>query len=129
MKKSQGDHSGQEIINVKEFQADAAAKAAAEGKEDEYANMTEEEIRDKISQEKWTKPAADNVTPEFSDKFIKSASFGSLSADSTGPVRDGLYFLSGVNWFKVFLVFFVFFNIWVFLLVLSIMGTGFKLLG
>jgi sodium-dependent phosphate cotransporter len=31
--------------------------------------------------------------------------------------------------FKAFLVLFVFFNIWVFLLVLSIMGTGFKLLG
>ena len=91
--------------------------------------MTEDEIRDKISQEKWTQPAADNITPEFRDKFIKTASFGSLSADSTGPVRDALYFLSGVNYFKMFLVLFVFFNIWVFLLVLSIMGTGFKLLG
>ena len=115
-------------MNVQAFKADLATKAQAEGKTDE-PEMTDIEIRDKLSQERWTKPANDGNTPEFRASFVKTASFGACTVDSTGPVRDLLYMLSGINYWKAFLVIFVFFNIWVFLLVLSIMGTGFKLLG
>eukprot|EP00740_Mantoniella_antarctica_P008918 CAMPEP_0181377354 /NCGR_PEP_ID=MMETSP1106-20121128/17853_1 /TAXON_ID=81844 /ORGANISM="Mantoniella antarctica, Strain SL-175" /LENGTH=657 /DNA_ID=CAMNT_0023496085 /DNA_START=55 /DNA_END=2028 /DNA_ORIENTATION=+ len=118
-----------EMVDVKTFAADAAAKAVVDGKTDANEGLTEDEIRDKISQEMWTQPAQDGTTPEFRAKFIKAASFGAITVDSTGPVRDALYFLSGVNYLKIFLIIFVFFNIWVFLLVLSIMGTSFKLLG
>jgi len=117
------------MVDVKDFAAAAAAKAAADGKADNNEGLTEDEIRDKISQAKWTQPAQDNTSPEFRAKFVKAASFGAVTVDSTGPIRDALYFLSGVNYLKIFLVIFVFFNIWVFLLVLSLMGTGFKLLG
>jgi len=114
---------------------DAASKAEAGVEAGKKGEMTaeeqaEEDARaDEVAQAKWTEPAADNVSDAFRAKFIKAASFGTHTVDSTGPVRDALYFLSGVNWIKVGLTIFVFFCLWVFLLTLSVMGTGFKLLG
>lgn len=118
-----------EVVDVKAFAATAAAKAITDGTTNETEQLTTDEIRDRISQEMWTQPAQDNKTPAFRAKFVKALSCGTVSVESTGVVRDVLHFLSGVNYFKIFLVVFVFFNIWVFLLVLSLMGTGFMLLG
>jgi len=44
--------------------------------------------------------------------------------DSTGPVRDVLYAISAVSFYKLSLMMVVFYCLWVFLLVLSILGTG-----
>lgn len=118
-----------EVVDVKAFAATAAAKAITDGTTNETEQLTTDEIRDRISQEMWTQPAQDNKTPAFRARFVKALSCGTVSVESTGVVRDVLHFLSGVNYFKIFLVVFVFFNIWVFLLVLSLMGTGFMLLG
>ena len=57
------------------------------------AEMTAEEKKDKVAQDKWLAPSEE------------------------------------VLWKKLVLLFVVFFCLWVFLLTLSIMGTGFKLLG
>ena len=119
-----------ELADVANFKAKLEAqKAEGASAEDPDHALTDEEIRDKIKQEKWTEPEADNVSPEFRRKFIRTASFGALDTSDKGPVRDALYWLSGVNWTKVALFWFVIYCIWVFLLVLSVMGTGFKLLG
>ena len=119
-----------ELADVANFKAKLEAqKAEGASAEDPDHALTDEEIRDKIKQEKWTEPEADNVSPEFRSKFIRTASFGALDTSDKGPVRDALYWLSGVNWTKVALFWFVIYCIWVFLLVLSVMGTGFKLLG
>jgi len=42
--------------------------------------------------------------------------------DSTGPVRDVLYAISAVSFYKLSLMMVVFYCLWVFLLVLSILG-------
>ena len=113
------------MIDVKS----ARAAAAEEGKGQEDAALSDDEIRDKITQEKWTQPANDGNTPEFRAKFMAIASCGMVSPDSTGPVRDFFYTLSAVSFYKLSLSLFVFYCIWCFLLVLGIMGDGFKLLG
>ena len=118
-----------ELADVENFKAKLAAQKAEGGAETADHALTDEEIRDKVKQEKWTEPDADNVSPEFRSKFIRTASFGALDTNDKGPVRDALYFLSGVNWWKFALFWFVIYCVWVFLLVLSVMGTGFKLLG
>merc|ERR1712216_1053279 len=118
-----------ELADVENFKAKLAAQKAEGGAETADHALTDEEIRDKIKQQKWTEPDADNVSPEFRSKFIRTASFGALDTADKGPVRDALYWLSGVNWTKVALFWFVIYCVWVFLLVLSVMGTGFKLLG
>ena len=59
----------------------------------------------------------------------KPLSYGMITVDSTGPVRDALYWVSGVSFYKLSLMMFVFYCLWVFLLVLSVLGTGFTLLG
>ena len=119
-----------ELADVENFKAKLAAQKAEGGDADHPDHaLTDEEIRDKIKQQKWTEPDADNVSPEFRSKFIRTASFGALDTMDKGPVRDALYWLSGVNWTKVALFWFVIYCVWVFLLVLSVMGTGFKLLG
>ena len=119
-----------ELADVANFKAKLAAqKAEGASAEDPDHALTDEEIRDKLKQEKWTEPEADNVSPEFRSKFIRTASFGAFDTSDKGPVRDALYWLSGVNWTKVALFWFVIYCVWVFLLVLSVMGTGFKLLG
>jgi len=89
---------------------------------------------DKEAQELWTKPEPYDPSPEFRLKFIKFASLGMVSGDvdnpeQSSPVFKFFYFLSGVNWLKVFLFFFVWYLIWMFLECLGLMGTGFKLLG
>ncbi|MDA9097919.1 Na/Pi symporter [bacterium] len=118
-----------ELADVENFKAKLAAQKAEGAADHADHALTDDEIRDKIKQEKWTEPDADIVTPEFRSKFIRTASFGALDTMDKGPVRDALYWLSGINWMKVALFWFVMYCIWVFLLVLSIMGTGFKLLG
>jgi len=119
-----------ELADVANFKAKLASqKAEGANADDPDHALTDEEIRDKLKQQKWTEPEADNVSPEFRSKFIRTASFGALDTTDKGPVRDALYWLSGVNWTKVALFWFVIYCIWVFLLVLSVMGTGFKLLG
>jgi len=100
-----------------------ANKTAAQEAEEAAAEA------DRIAQAKWTEPAADELTAEYRDNFMKSASCGAVNLQSTGPVRDFFYFLSGVSWKKVGLCIFVLYCLWVFLLSLSVMGTGFKLLG
>ena len=120
-----------ELADVANFKAKLEAqKTEGASARTLTTRLTDEEIRDKIKQEKWTEPEADNVSPEFRSKFIRTASFGALDTIfDKGPVRDALYWLSGVNWTKVALFWFVIYCIWVFLLVLSDHGTGFKLLG
>ena len=110
------------------FKAKLAANKA-EGAEHTDSALTDIEIRDKLKQAQWTEPNADVVTPEFRSKFIRTASFGALDTMDKGPVRDALYWLSGVSWMKIALFWWVIYCIWVFLLVLSVMGTGFKILG
>ena len=129
------DHDNDGLVKVDDFEevskfkSEAAAKASESGTENATANMTDAEIRDKIKQKKWTEPDADGPSPEARAKFIKTVSFGAVDINDQGAVRNFLHFLSGVNWFKVALFWFVIYCIWVFLLVLSLMGTGFKLLG
>eukprot|EP00240_Pyramimonas_obovata_P003248 CAMPEP_0118924080 /NCGR_PEP_ID=MMETSP1169-20130426/2375_1 /TAXON_ID=36882 /ORGANISM="Pyramimonas obovata, Strain CCMP722" /LENGTH=661 /DNA_ID=CAMNT_0006865161 /DNA_START=117 /DNA_END=2102 /DNA_ORIENTATION=- len=95
---------------------------------------------DKQAQEAWTQPHPYDPSPEFRAKFIKYASFGLVSGnvdqncESCGQIQGTaafkvFYFLSGVNWLKVFLFINVWFLIWLFLECLGLMGTGFKLLG
>ena len=119
-----------ELADVENFKAKLASQKA-EAADDDHPDhaLTDEEIRDKIKQEKWTEPEDDVVSPEFRSKFIRTASFGALDTMDKGPVRDVLYWLSGVNWIKFALFWFVMYCIWVFLLVLAVMGTGFSLLG
>jgi sodium-dependent phosphate cotransporter len=114
---------------VENFKAKLAANKAEGAAEHADHALTDIEIRDKLKQAKWTEPDADVVTPEFRSKFIRTASFGALDTMDKGPVRDALYWLSGVSWTKIALFWWVIYCIWVFLLVLSIMGTGFSLLG
>ena len=91
-----------ELADVENFKAKLAAQKAEGGDADHPDHaLTDEEIRDKIKQQKWTEPDADNVSPEFRSKFIRTASFGALDTMDKGPVRDALYWLSGVNWTKV----------------------------
>ena len=116
----------EELVDAKAF---AAANAEADGSKNVYEGMTDDEIRDKIAQDKWTQPAGDHKSPEYRAKFIRTASFGALSIDDKGPVRDFLHYVSGINWLKIFLIVFIVYCVWTFLLVLNIMGTGFKLLG
>ena len=108
---------------------DAACSSAESGGENAAEGLTDAEIRDKIKQEKWTEPSADVRTPEYRARWVQSVSCGAVKAEDTGVARDFLYFLSGVNWTNVALFWWVMYCIWVFLLVLGIMGTGFKLLG
>ena len=114
---------------MENFKAKLAANKAEGAAEHADHALTDIEIRDKLKQAKWTEPDADVVTPEFRSKFIRTASFGALDTMDKGPVRDALYWLSGVSWTKIALFWWVIYCIWVFLLVLSIMGTGFSLLG
>ena len=81
-----------ELADVANFKAKLEAqKAEGASAEDPDHALTDEEIRDKIKQEKWTEPEADNVSPEFRSKFIRTASFGALDTSDKGPVRDALY--------------------------------------
>eukprot|EP00240_Pyramimonas_obovata_P003228 CAMPEP_0118933484 /NCGR_PEP_ID=MMETSP1169-20130426/12011_1 /TAXON_ID=36882 /ORGANISM="Pyramimonas obovata, Strain CCMP722" /LENGTH=668 /DNA_ID=CAMNT_0006876245 /DNA_START=85 /DNA_END=2091 /DNA_ORIENTATION=+ len=89
---------------------------------------------DRKAQEAWTQPEPYNPSPEWRLKFIQYASCGTVQGNVDSP-QDGspafkfFYFLSGVNWMKVFVFFSVWFLIWLFLECLGLMGTGFKLLG
>ena len=114
---------------VEKYKAAASAASAESGGENACEGLTDAEIRDKIKQERWTEPSADVRTPEYRARWVQSVSFGAVKAEDTGVARDFLYFLSGVNWTNVALFWWVMYCIWVFLLVLGIMGTGFKLLG
>ena len=106
-----------ELVDAKAF---AAASAAADGGKNQYDGLSDDEIRDKIAQDRWLQPAGDEKSPEYRAKFIRTASFGKLSIDDKSAARDFLHFLAGVNWFKVFLVVFIIYCIWTFLLVLNI---------
>jgi len=90
--------------------------------------LDDEAEADAIAQARWTEPEDDNVSDEFRDTFIKTLTCGMSNLEQCPP-GSALYFLSGVNWKKIGLTIFVFYALWVFLLTLSVMGTGFKLLG
>lgn len=90
--------------------------------------------KDSEALEKWTQPDPYDPSPEFRGKFIRYASFGTVSGDVHNPEKhskafQALHWLSGVNWLKVILFLLVWYLIWVFLCCLGLMGTGFKLLG
>jgi len=106
-----------------------AGATAAEELADEHQGLTEEELADKLAQEKWTRDSGDHQLEEHRRAFVRRTSCGLVDFDNRGCVGGVLYFLSGVNWYKLALVVFVVFALWVFLLTLSVMGTGFKLLG
>ena len=47
-----------------------------------------------------------------------------MTPDSTGVVRNVLHWISGVSFYKLSLLFVVFYCLWVFLLVLSFLGRA-----
>jgi len=113
----------------KESDPEGTAKMGSlDGKSAEEQEEDDDAEADAIAQARWTEPSDDEVSDEFRDRFIKTVSCGTANLESSGP-GTALYFLSGVNWRKIGLTIFVFYALWVFLLTLSVMGTGFKLLG
>eukprot|EP00854_Cymbomonas_tetramitiformis_P022587 gene22587-27263_t len=96
--------------------------------------VAEFQDEDKKALENWEQGDEYNPTPEFRENFIKVFSCGLAKGDvnnpeAAGPAFKALFWLSGVNWFKVGSVIFVFYLIYLFLVMLALMGTGFKLLG
>jgi len=82
----------------------------------------------------WTMPLPYNPSPGYRAKFIKYTSLGMVSGDVNDPESatsafKAFYWLSGINWLKVSIFFMVWILIWIFLVCLGLMGTGFKLLG
>ncbi|KAK3246955.1 hypothetical protein CYMTET_43530 [Cymbomonas tetramitiformis] len=95
---------------------------------------TDFDDEDMKAMEAWTQPEPYDPSPEFREKFIKYLSCGSVEGDVSKPEEGSsafkaLYYLSGINWPKIGLVCLVVYFIWIFLVCLGIMGTGFKLLG
>jgi len=91
-------------------------------------------IKDAEALAQWTTPLPYNPSPSYRAKFIKYTSLGMVSGDVNDPESatgafKAFYWLSGINWLKVVIFFMVWILIWVFLVCLGLMGTGFKLLG
>lgn len=114
--------------SLKEADPEGSAKVGEDFKTKEQQEADDDAEADAIAQARWTEPSDDVVSDEFRNKFIKIVSCGTSDLERSGP-GSALYFLSGVNWKKIGLTIFVFYALWVFLLTLSVMGTGFKLLG
>lgn len=111
-----------------------AAKAAAQEKGETLEGFAIDKVRadeeDKFTQEKWTEPADQWQLSESNRQlFVKIFSFGLVDPAGESGVSKAYWFASGLNFYKLALVVSVFWVIWIFLLALSLMGTGFKLLG
>jgi|AntAceMinimDraft_1070359.scaffolds.fasta_scaffold12189_1 hypothetical protein len=111
-------------FNANAFAVDAAAKATADGTTHGTEGMTEDEIRDAISPEMWTQLAKITRGPSSEPSLLGLRPSAPSTSTPTGPVRDTLSFRSGIHYLKIVLVFFILFNPWVFLLVLSANGYG-----
>lgn len=84
--------------------------------------------RDEKAQIEWTKPMdAWNPKDEWKTMFVKLITLG--LTDEKTKIGKILYKLAEFDWPKVFQTLCVGTLIWIFLLALSLMGTGFKLLG
>lgn len=100
-------------------------------------SLTEEiYVEDATStQEIWLQQTEYNPSIQFRQQFIQYASCGLIVNGDYDDVTNNshvfrlYYFLSGVNWLKVCILFGVWGLIWLFLVCLGLMGTGFKLLG
>lgn len=72
---------------------------------------------------------------EYRQKFIKYVSLGFITTGNYDDISENtksfrfFYFLSSLHWMKIVLFFFVFGLLWLFLVCLGLMGTGFKLVG
>lgn len=85
--------------------------------------------------EYWTSSSVYEPSFAFRQRFIAFASCGLVrDGDYDQPTNNPiafrvLYWLSGVNWSRVGIFFGVWIMIWLFLICLGLMSTGFKLLG
>ncbi|KAK3241739.1 hypothetical protein CYMTET_48524 [Cymbomonas tetramitiformis] len=114
--------------------ADSKVTAALPDQGNGAGTGTDFDDEDMKAMEAWTQPEPYDPSPEFREKFIKYLSCGSVEGDVSKPEEGSsafkaLYYLSGINWPKIGLVCLVVYFIWIFLVCLGIMGTGFKLLG
>eukprot|EP00217_Crustomastix_stigmatica_P012472 CAMPEP_0183789586 /NCGR_PEP_ID=MMETSP0803_2-20130417/512_1 /TAXON_ID=195967 /ORGANISM="Crustomastix stigmata, Strain CCMP3273" /LENGTH=653 /DNA_ID=CAMNT_0026033759 /DNA_START=36 /DNA_END=1997 /DNA_ORIENTATION=+ len=109
---------------------DVKASEAEGGGDAGDAAKTQEEIDDALAQAKWTQPVDTWVLSDANRRmFVKVFSFGLANPDATEGCGKYLWIASGFNYYKLCLIIFVFWVLWIFLLALSLMGTGFKLLG
>ena len=92
-------------------------------------NVNAQTLDDQVAGEFWEQERPYDPSPEFRAGFIKTFSCCMITEPSDSGAYKFFYFLSGVDYLRIFMIFFAFFSIYIFLNALDMLGIGFKLLG
>jgi len=112
------------VVDAKDIQMEAQKNG---GEKEGQTELDAAEREDELAQQKWTQPDSSGPSEAFRRNFVWFFTCGTRT-ESTGE-NDLIYKLSGIDWMKFLGVLFVVWTIWLFLVCLGVMGTGFKLLG
>lgn len=92
-------------------------------------NVNAQSLDDQVAGEFWEQERPYDPSPEYRAGFIKIFSCCLITEPSDSTAYKVLYFLSGIDYLRISMIFFAFFSIYIFLNALDMLGIGFKLLG